>query len=518
MTQVLYGAKGGNAASDLYTIDPVTAATTIIGPTGIALTGLAFHPGTGVLYGATSELSPGGTRRSLYTIDPTTGAATLIGSGGAVGDIAFDSGGTLYGLSFTAGNKLVSIDLSTGAFTPIGSAVGSISGGGISVDSTDVAFTTFFGTPQHLTNIDLATAALSDIFAISGITTENGSALAFDEADVLWACFLNSGTASLWTVTTGPFPAATLIGSLPSKFDAIAWGPSSSPATPCDPDFGWAAQTTSVDQFGYRCCWADGPALFVQVGQQLSPTDTIATSPTGLTGSWTGRGNPFSNPYANGVCWSNGHSLICAVSLDQAATSPTGVAWTAHSLGDLNAVSVAAGAGKFVAVGNGTYSIQTSPDGATWTGVASDLDDGSASGVCFSSNLGLWLVGGSNADGSITLLSSPDAVTWTAVTNPLGTATGQVLDVCWWPDLGLFIACGISFTDDNITLMTSPDGTSGSWTVRANPFDGHSFDQSPNVVGIVGDFAIVGGQYLGASAVIRSADGITWCEDISPFG
>src|SRR5512140_820859 len=78
--QTLYAATGSNgAAGKLYTVDPATAASTLVGSTtigasAIGLTGLAFHPVTGFLYGATSNATGVPNPRSLVTINPTTGA------------------------------------------------------------------------------------------------------------------------------------------------------------------------------------------------------------------------------------------------------------------------------------------------------------------------------------------------------------------------------------------------------------------------------------------------------------
>jgi hypothetical protein len=116
MTAVLYAARGAAATtSDLYTVDPVTAATTSIGPTGFGITGLAFDPTTGILYGSTNANSTAHPK-SLITIDPATGAGTFVGSfgGKTIPDIAFKSDGTLYGWS-NADNKICTIDKATGA-------------------------------------------------------------------------------------------------------------------------------------------------------------------------------------------------------------------------------------------------------------------------------------------------------------------------------------------------------------------------------------------------------------------
>src|ERR1700730_6995022 len=139
----LYLAQGDENQGRLYTVDPVTATPTLVGPiliggtTQTGVTGLAFQPGTNVLYAVTIELGP--SARSLLTINPTNGNAALVGSLGSspIPDISFSSSGTLYGWQKNTGRAirgtlgrtplaaisdgLVTINLATGAATPIGS-------------------------------------------------------------------------------------------------------------------------------------------------------------------------------------------------------------------------------------------------------------------------------------------------------------------------------------------------------------------------------------------------------------
>ena len=60
----------------------------------------------------------------LYLIDKATGVANLIGPHGAVefaiGAIAFDAGGVLYGISLTDAAQLYTINVTNGAATAIG--------------------------------------------------------------------------------------------------------------------------------------------------------------------------------------------------------------------------------------------------------------------------------------------------------------------------------------------------------------------------------------------------------------
>jgi hypothetical protein len=125
----MYAATGSNAvAGNLYKIDPMTAAATLVGPItnasgggAIGLTGLDFDPISGTLYGITANGIFGGNTVSsnLVTIDPITGVATVIGSlGRANSDISFQSDGTLFGFQAGGGSgsnpAMTTINLSTG--------------------------------------------------------------------------------------------------------------------------------------------------------------------------------------------------------------------------------------------------------------------------------------------------------------------------------------------------------------------------------------------------------------------
>ena len=105
---VLYGATGVTAldttpASNLYTINPDTGATTSVGSIGKAVTGLAVDGTDGKLYGVTAGVQLDGSERQLLSINPATGASTVIGSLGVneIEDIAFSPLGQLYGWNET---------------------------------------------------------------------------------------------------------------------------------------------------------------------------------------------------------------------------------------------------------------------------------------------------------------------------------------------------------------------------------------------------------------------------------
>src|SRR5262245_29998197 len=80
----LYGATAAGAPGELYILNPTTGGmVTDIGPLNDALnvnypiTGLAFNPLTGVLYGSTGNA--GAVDAMLVTINPATAVVTPIG-------------------------------------------------------------------------------------------------------------------------------------------------------------------------------------------------------------------------------------------------------------------------------------------------------------------------------------------------------------------------------------------------------------------------------------------------------
>src|SRR5690349_16376470 len=83
---ILYGATGGGNPGSLYILDPTTGAVITdvgalhdAGGNAYAITGLAFRPSDGTLFGSTSNVSPTGTGH-LVIIDPTTAIVVDVGS------------------------------------------------------------------------------------------------------------------------------------------------------------------------------------------------------------------------------------------------------------------------------------------------------------------------------------------------------------------------------------------------------------------------------------------------------
>ena len=159
----LYGATSAGGPGELYILSPTTGGVIQdVGPTNDAsaqnypITGLAFDPLTGILYGSTGNAGGVASDARLVTIDPLTGLVTVIGSFNAgptnstgtpatMADIAFDSAGKLFGIASIGGPNLYSINIATGQATLVGpnGASTSTAGGGLAISPLDI----FYGTP-----------------------------------------------------------------------------------------------------------------------------------------------------------------------------------------------------------------------------------------------------------------------------------------------------------------------------------------------------------------------------------
>lgn len=212
--QTLYGASGNNVVSNLYTINPATGVSAVVGPIGYAVTGLAYNSSTGVMYGSTSSNSPVASN-SIITINLTSGAGTLVGStglSGPVADLAW-SGSVMYGWS-EGTDDLVTINLATGAGTIV-----SDSGVGTSGDSMSfvggVLYGALAGTWYSINTTTGIPTAIAPVTGVGGNanggTTQPGTNVFFSSA--------NDGNLYTINVATG---VGTLVGNpgIPN-FDAI---------------------------------------------------------------------------------------------------------------------------------------------------------------------------------------------------------------------------------------------------------------------------------------------------------
>ena len=102
--------------SKIYTIDKTTGVKTLVGNSGVSITGLAYDVVTSKLFASVYA-----TTSKLYTINTGTGVATLvapIATPGIIIGIAANNAGVLYGI--TLSDSLIAINKTTGATTSIG--------------------------------------------------------------------------------------------------------------------------------------------------------------------------------------------------------------------------------------------------------------------------------------------------------------------------------------------------------------------------------------------------------------
>jgi hypothetical protein len=237
----LYAASAAGSAGTLYTLDPSNGAVLqTIGSlddasgTNYPITGLAFHPTTGVLYGSTGN-SPSATAARLVTIDPATALVTVIGSFNAgpvnssgtpatMADLGFDPAGNLYGVGSIGGPQLYSINPVTAQATVVGSTgLTSTTGGGLAISPAG----TFYGTPtaSRFGTYNSGTGAYTDI-ANPAKPAGGGAYGALDfSGSVLYG--LNVGPGSpppSYLVTIDPATGAvTALGPSINSLDAIAF-------------------------------------------------------------------------------------------------------------------------------------------------------------------------------------------------------------------------------------------------------------------------------------------------------
>jgi hypothetical protein len=240
---VLYGSRAGGLSGQLYILNQATGAVIqTIGPLNDAsalnygMTGLAFHPITGVLYGSTHNhvnANPA-TLRRLVTIDPSTAQVTVVGEfnlpvvpgtnprAPTMSDIAFDSAGNLYGVG-SIGANLYSINISTGQAAPVGSeGFDYTEGGGIAVSPAGV----IHGTP-HSDKYGTYDSTLGTFTFITNPFKPAGGTIADLDFDGGTLYGLNKGASSQRLVTIVPATGAvTDVGAVPIiGIDAIAFKP-----------------------------------------------------------------------------------------------------------------------------------------------------------------------------------------------------------------------------------------------------------------------------------------------------
>ncbi|MBN1954069.1 MAG: PKD domain-containing protein, partial [Anaerolineae bacterium] len=144
---VIYGAANEAwGPSTLYILNPLYGTAMEVGPVGIDhVTGMDFHPVSGVLYGVGNR--PGDGTWILLTIDPATGNGSEVCAitpwphpfGDAISDISFRSDGTLFAY-LEGGDGLGTIDTGTCELTVLGPTGIECCGNGIGFTPDDILY------------------------------------------------------------------------------------------------------------------------------------------------------------------------------------------------------------------------------------------------------------------------------------------------------------------------------------------------------------------------------------------
>jgi hypothetical protein len=239
--QTLYAASirsFANAGSqivvgNLFTVRMANSTWTLVAPirldgnTSVGLTGMAVHPATAAFYAITSGQSPD-SPHSLVRLDPTNGDATFIGRLSQAGsDIAFDSLGTLY-IWMPGTRQIGTVNLGTGAVTPLGTPGPPSTSGGLAIDPHGTAYITPSGATGTLDSVDIHTGVMSPGPPLTGAPYPGTiNAMTFTPSGLLVAVNSNAGvpqTTQLVSINTLTGVVSAL-GPLPDDTDAISFAP-----------------------------------------------------------------------------------------------------------------------------------------------------------------------------------------------------------------------------------------------------------------------------------------------------
>jgi hypothetical protein len=194
------------------------------------MTGLAFDPVSGVLYGSSTAASPDpSTTDQLVTINPATGLVTPIGdfglgSGTSMTDIAFDPvTHVLYGIGSVGGAHLYKINPSTAQSTKVGdSGFTATNGGGLAISASSVVYGSPL--PANFGTYDETTGAYTNIGTPTLPNGRGFGALKFN-GNVLYG--IEVGTAShLVTIDTATGAVTDIGATAATKLDGLAFRPS----------------------------------------------------------------------------------------------------------------------------------------------------------------------------------------------------------------------------------------------------------------------------------------------------
>jgi uncharacterized repeat protein (TIGR01451 family) len=191
--------------SQLYKLDPATAAPTLVGPILVgatpvkSVTGIAIHPTTGQMYAVASPCDNFGFS-TLYAVDKATGAATVIGSVGGMAeaqipDISFDPFGNLYGWN-EWDDDLIKIDITNGTFTQVGECGCGTAQTGLAINSAGAIYAK---SGSELDRINHVTGTIVDSVSMDDFAHNIAS---FSPTDVLYTGERGAAGPTAFTLMT----------------------------------------------------------------------------------------------------------------------------------------------------------------------------------------------------------------------------------------------------------------------------------------------------------------------------
>lgn len=206
----LLGTLGaGSGTSTLVEVDPATGGIVqTIGNVGYLVNGMTFDATTGTLYATTSYvdgLFPNG----LLTINMTTGAGTPVGTGtGRLVNVpACDAAGTLYGWT-ESGDDLVLWNKAAGTVTVVGDSGLGTASQGLAFDNAGTLWLVNYGGSSY--TMDTATGAASYVGSI-GTTAHHGT---FHPVTGLY--YGISSTSAPKDLVTANLTTTTVVSSVPT--------------------------------------------------------------------------------------------------------------------------------------------------------------------------------------------------------------------------------------------------------------------------------------------------------------
>lgn len=158
--------------------------------------------------------------------------------------------------------------------------------------------------------------------------------------------------------------------------------------------------------------------VYTPFGWIAVAVDAIATSVTGLSGTWGTLATNIANGVSRPISYGAGQYVQAGGGKPLLATSPDLITWTSrvNSLPNIITNANAYGNGQYVFVGF-TGMIQSSPDGINWTPRVSGMGNQAIRDVIYAEQGIFVAISGSTA----TLTTSVDGINWTTRTNAISS-------------------------------------------------------------------------------------------------